>query len=405
MAQDKQRMPIQVPKLSPDGSNWVVYRDRLIWAMQTNTFTVHAAADTPTMAFTTIGDVGRLTPDARWAKEENAIKLVLGSTLPDTAFNRIKTTVNVRDAWEILRQVYEERSKVLVADIIQRFRNKRCEEDESVRNHFDYLSDLREQLAVMGKAVTDEDYTDMLLASLPASYNGAVSSMSASVRLGTKVLTSEIFKQFILDESERRQVKDKYAESRNEALAMESGSRKGKDKSKDKKKVECYNCHKTGHYKSKCWAKGSGKEGQGPRRGKGMKDDATPAEEKSEETEAWAAIEDIKELESTAHPEDIVATAGCTQSQPSQGCMRALGKLYNSGALCHMSPFSERFTNYHSIPPHTITTTDKQVFYAVGTGDLRIKVPNGKSSTPITLKDVLHALDMGITIVSVSQIT
>ena len=70
-----------------------------------------------------------------------------------------------------------------------------------------------------------------------------------------------------------------------------------------------------------------------------------------------------------------------------------------------MSPFSEQFTNYHSILLQAITATDKQVFYAVGTRDLRIEVPNGKSSTPITLKDVLHALDIGITIVSVSQIT
>jgi len=70
-----------------------------------------------------------------------------------------------------------------------------------------------------------------------------------------------------------------------------------------------------------------------------------------------------------------------------------------------MSPFGEHFTNYHSIPPHAITAADKRVFYAVGTGDLRIEVPNGESSTPITLKDVLHALDMGITIVSVSRIT
>ncbi|KAJ7362611.1 hypothetical protein DFH08DRAFT_1024880, partial [Mycena albidolilacea] len=31
-----------------------------------------------------------------------------------------------------------------------------------------------------------------------------------------------------------------------------------------------YNCHKKGHIKSECWAKGSGKEGQGPRgKGKG----------------------------------------------------------------------------------------------------------------------------------------
>jgi len=249
------------------------------------------------------------------------IKLILGSMLPNTAFNRIKMTANVHNAWEILKQVFEERSKVLVVDIIQRFWNKHCKEDESVRNHFEYLTDLREQLVVMGKVVTDEDYTDMLLALLPASYNGAVSSMSMSMCLGTKVLTLEIFEQFILDESEHQQVKDKYAESHNEALAMESGSWKGKDKSKDKKKVECYNCHKTGHYKSECWAKGGGKEGQGPRQGKGAKDDAALAKEKSEETKAWATIKDIEEPEPMAYSKDIVATAGHTQLQTSQGCV------------------------------------------------------------------------------------
>jgi len=106
---------------------------------------------------------------------------------------------NVHNTWEILKRVFEEWSKALVADVIQRFQNKRCEENESVRNHFEYLADLCKQLAAMGKVVIDEDYTDMLLASLPASYDGAVSSMSASACLGTKVLTSEIFEQFILD--------------------------------------------------------------------------------------------------------------------------------------------------------------------------------------------------------------
>ena len=36
---------------------------------------------------------------------------------------------------------------------------------------------------------------------------------------------------------------------------------------KDKRNVECYNCHKLGHYNSDCWAKGGVKEGQRPPRG------------------------------------------------------------------------------------------------------------------------------------------
>ena len=51
--------------------------------------------------------------------------------------------------------------------------------------------------------------------------------------------------------------------------------------------------------------------------------------------------------------------------------------------------FGEHFANYHVILLHLIIAADKWIFYAVGTGDLRIEVPNGKSSTPIILKDVL----------------
>ena len=69
----------------------------------------------------------------------------------------------------------------------------------------------------MGKSITDEDYTDTLLASLPASYDRAVSSISTSTRLRSKALTAEIFEQLILDEAEWWQVKDRYTENRDEA--------------------------------------------------------------------------------------------------------------------------------------------------------------------------------------------
>jgi hypothetical protein len=100
-----------------------------------------------------------------------------------------------------------------------------------------------------------------------------------------------------------------------------------------------------------------------------------------------------------------VAAVGCSPVQLDLGHRRAQGELYDSRASRHMSPFGKRFANYKSILPCPITTADKRIFYAVGMGDLRIEVPNGESSTPIVLKDVLHALDMGITIVSVSWIT
>jgi hypothetical protein len=79
-------------------------------------------------------------------------------------------------------------------------------------------------------------------------------------------------------------------------------------------------------------------------------------------------------------------------------------KLYDSGASRHMTPLRNRFTTYQEIMPHPIIAADKRVFYTIGIGDVIIDVPNGKSSTQITLKDILHAPDMGATIVSISHI-
>jgi len=47
---------------------------------------------------------------------------------------------------------------------------------------------------------------------------------------------------------------------------------------------------------------------------------------------------------------------------------------------------------------------DKRTFYAIGTGDMWIEVPNGGASNPILLQDALHAPDIGLTVVSIGRI-
>jgi len=64
MASNKQQMPVQVLKLSPDGSNWVTYQDRLKWAMQANSFEDHAKVSLPLAEYTTLGTIGGVTSAA-----------------------------------------------------------------------------------------------------------------------------------------------------------------------------------------------------------------------------------------------------------------------------------------------------------------------------------------------------
>ena len=100
-------------------------------------------------------------------------------------------------------------------------------------------------------------------------------------------------------------------------------------------------------------------------------------------------------------PTEVAAVVGKAHAQAGPSTMT---ELFDFGASRHMSPFWNRFMNYKEIEPCPIQAVDKQIFHAVGLGDLKIEVPRGTSFTPIILKDIFHAPDMGLTIVSINRI-
>ena len=83
---------------------------------------------------------------------------------------------------------------------------------------------------------------------------------------------------------------NKESDSKDEVLTADA-SKKSQSKDKDKRKpVKCFNCHKLSHHRSKCWAKGGGDEGGGPKKSKESKDSASKAKEKKDKLEVWAAM-------------------------------------------------------------------------------------------------------------------
>jgi len=168
----------------------------------------------------------------------------------------------------------------------------------------------------MGKQVSNENYTDILLASLPTLYDSTCSSISHSACLRAQPLTTNTFESMILDKFTQCKIKKNKSNSKDEAFAA--------DASKPKKQYS--NCNKHGHVKANCWAKGRGKEGQGPQGPKKnndnkSKDKVAVAEEN--DMEVLAAIEEVED--------NIVAAVGSTLAQPERACSTAT-KLYNSGA-------------------------------------------------------------------------
>jgi Pol polyprotein len=125
-------------------------------------------------------------------------------------------------------------------------------------------------------------------------------------------------------------------------------------------------------------------------------DKATTASTKDElpNIEAWAAIEDIESNDTT-----LYVPAAAVEYAAKAEC-----EIYDLGASRHMSLHRKHFVTYESISAHPITAANNKVFHAIGMGDLEVELPNGDKSSRVLLKDVLHAPDMTLTVISIGRI-
>ena len=313
---------------------------------------------------------------------------LIATTLPNVVWIPLMNLTTVKAVWDALVAEYENCSQTSIIDLDHQMTSLHCGEDDNVRDHINQLVLMREKLASMGETISDRKFSQVLLGSMPASYSGVRTSVSGITLMQNVQPTTSIVTTLIIDEYESRQLGKK---TQDEVLSAETQKKKGK-----KKDVECFNCHKKGHTKAECWAAGGGNEGGGPKKNKksgddkdkksGKKAEVATAEDSQQDIEAWAAIESDEGLPAMA-----------AQESDSR-------EMFDSGASRHMSPFRTSFVTYRSIEARPITAANKNVFHAIGIGDLIIKVPNGAKTSKILLRDAFHAPDLALTIVSVGRI-
>jgi hypothetical protein len=243
----------------------------------------------------------------------------------------------------------------------------------------------------MGKSLEEEDYASILIVSLPPSYNGLIEMLTQNADTNKTNITSDMVYKRVCDAYNKCLLRqDENGNGQDELFAVSTC------KPKDKKNIECFNCHKKGHIKADCWAKGSSKEGQGPRPRQGSMQENMAAALDNIKNESWATIKVIDKENDTAMAV-VVTSAAC----PDKWIYTV---LYDSGMSRHMTPHQDHFVTYHQIDLHPIMAADKGVFYAIGKGDVRIQVPNRQKTMEVVLWDTLHTPHMGLMVVSVGHI-
>jgi hypothetical protein len=430
----------KLPACKADGTNWVFFRDRFLFAVdaaglsdhfETGLFGTAEAPVAPTIADTSAPTADETTAYNTylaqrriWKSAQAVLKQGLASVIPDSLFLKVKDAENAKGMWDRVKDEYEKKSKMVTVDLRRKLQDERCADGGDVKAHLDKLRTIRADLIAMSADPGDDNFVAIVLGSLPTAYETYLSALTGAATLLGKDLDPDTVLQGISDEADRKASRPT---SKGEKEAVFYGNGK-----QSKKTMECYNCHKKGHMAKDCWAKGGGKEGQNPHRkghgkanaakaGKGLDvawmaalyesedyiefdeldegDSDNGADAPDSDEEADDVEKDEKNDEHSAKT-SLTSEAVFTAATPEDGL-----EIYDSGASVHMTPSRHRLTNYRAIQPRGITAANNQTLDAVGMGDMHVEVPNGANrSTRVLVKDVLHVPNLGPTLISIGRI-
>jgi hypothetical protein len=301
---------LRIPKLDVSGSNWVLYKERFLWALDARGISEHinGVADMPADPVTPKSREEKKLSDAEkvldkewkkelkeWKQNEAVAKQQIASSIPDSLFMKIRAKGTAYEIWKDLENHFQNRSRMVSVDLRRRIQELRCAEKGDMLSHFATLRTMREDLAAMGQPLNEDDFYAIILGSLPTSYDPYISAVNATSSVLGKTVSADDLMLTLTEEYERRTLRNKTGKKDDNAAFYSNDSGKeskgGSSSSSKKRNIECHNCHKKGHYKSECWAPGGGKEGQGPnQKGKGK----SKADDKKKET---GGVAETKEKE------------------------------------------------------------------------------------------------------------
>ncbi|EIW54232.1 uncharacterized protein TRAVEDRAFT_92309, partial [Trametes versicolor FP-101664 SS1] len=233
-----------VPRLEVGGANWVIFKDRLLWAADAKGVLGHLdrtskepEAPAPrTAAAATAGDgsaggaagqTGQATaetPDpaqtkydtdiVEWRKREATAKQLVASTIPDSLFMKVRGRATAWAIWEAIAAEFEKKSRMFTVNLWRRLQDLRCGEKDDVRTHFAKMRTIHEDLAAMGQPPSEDDFYAIILGSMPPSYEPYLSALSAAMRATDKLLSPDDLMDGLTEEYERQLLRSRGGQSR-----------------------------------------------------------------------------------------------------------------------------------------------------------------------------------------------
>ena len=140
---------------------------------------------------------------AEWDRAERVARIIISNNLSVPQFIHVSQAATVRQMWDNLRAVHEVRGQQSINALRRTLYDTKAQEGDDILAHATKMRSLQADLHMMGSKVNDDDFANILAASLPKSWDPFTSSYMGS-QSGTTPLTSQQLIGLIREEWTRR---------------------------------------------------------------------------------------------------------------------------------------------------------------------------------------------------------
>ena len=195
-----------------------------------------------------------------WDTAKRVARILISNNLSAAQFVHVLEVATVKQVWDNLKAVHEHCGQQSITAIQHTLYQTCAQDEDDIITHLMAMCTLQVQLHHMGSKVPDMDFTNILVSSLPKSWDPFTTSYLGS-QTGAKVLTLQQFITIIRDECNRQKTANGGINGTETVLTAQSSKRPAKRKKtvEKEKKRACFTCGRNNHLTKDCFFKGKQK--------------------------------------------------------------------------------------------------------------------------------------------------
>ena len=176
--------PFSILKLSSDGSNWVTFKTCFLFAMgghdieghfnRSETFPPQPTLSSPDKKRWTVADKEQndtyIVVVRKWQHNEKITCAQLAQVMSDLLLIFIQHAKGIVDMWGSIVTEFNKKGHMIQVDLCWKMMEKQASDADDIQAHLDEMELMHKRLSRMGVTLHDDDYSSMILMSLPESY-------------------------------------------------------------------------------------------------------------------------------------------------------------------------------------------------------------------------------------------